>query len=294
MGRQRLELHDRGLERRMVVTLVLLAAVYGGLVAALVLSGVAAAIVGGIAVAVVGAQLLTGDRLVLRVIGAHEVQPGDRPELHAAVNRVCMQADMPKPRVAVAFSSMPNALAVGRTRGGATLCVTSEMLRLLEPAELEAVVAHELAHIQNRDALVMTVASFLSLVAGLIVRFMPNVHAAIRIVAVAGSLVAWALSVLLLRSLSRYRELAADRAAVLVTGRPSALASALMKLDAAAAKKPPKKDLRAVESVSALCFVPARVKTRFGRLTATHPTTERRIAALEALEHQLQRTGPRA
>jgi heat shock protein HtpX len=167
------------------------------------------------------------------------------------------------------------------------------MLYLLEPAELEAVVAHELAHIQNRDALVMTIASFFSLVAGLIVRFMPNIHAALRILAVAASLAAWALSVLLLRSLSRYRELAADRAAALVTGRPSALASALMKLDEDHAKKARKKDLRAVESVAAMCFVPARAKNRFARLVATHPTTERRVAALEALEGQLQRSGPR-
>jgi heat shock protein HtpX len=189
---------------------------------------------------------------------------------------------------------MPNALAVGRTRGGATLCVTTEMLRVLDPPELEAVAAHELAHIQNRDAVVMTVASFLSLVAGLIARFVPNFgHAALRVVAVASTLLAWALSVLLLRSLSRYRELAADRAAALVTGRPSALASALIKLDRAAAGLP-KKDLRAAQSVAALCFVAPQARRRFDRLTATHPTTERRVAALEALEQQLQRTGPRA
>jgi heat shock protein HtpX len=293
MGRPRVELHDPGLQRRMLLTLCLLAAVYGGLVAALVLSGIGAAIVGGIAMAIVGAQLLTGDRLVLRVIGAREVQPDERPELHAAVDRVCIEADMPKPRLAVAASAMPNALAVGRTRGGATLCVTTQMLHVLEPAELEAVVAHELAHIQNRDALVMTIASFFSLVAGLIVRFVPNVHAAVRIVTLAVSLAAWALSAVLLRSLSRYRELAADRAAALVTGRPSALASALMKLDAETQNNPPKKDLRAVESVAALCVVPARAKSRFARLVATHPTTERRVAALEALEGQLQRSGPR-
>jgi heat shock protein HtpX len=294
MARPRIELRDGGLELRMAVTLGLLAVVYAGLIAALVLSGAGAAIVAGIATVIVAVQLLTGDRLVLRVMGAREVTPEQQPELHAAVDRVCMLADMPKPRVAVASNSMPNALAVGRTRRGATLCVTSPMLRMLDPAELQGVVAHELAHIQNRDALVMTIASFLSLVAALIARFMPNVgHAAMRLITLAASLVAWALSVLLLRSLSRYRELAADRAASLITGRPSALASALMKLDGAG-EGLHKKDLRAVQSVAAFCFVPPRVKGRFERLLATHPTKERRLAALDELEQRLQRSGPRA
>jgi heat shock protein HtpX len=237
---------------------------------------------------VVACQLLTGDRLALRMIGAREALPEREPKLHAAVDRVCILADMPKPRVAVASNSMPNALAVGRTRGGATLCVTTAMLRALDPPELEAVVAHELAHIQNRDALVMTVASFLSLVAALVARFVPNFgHVAIRLVAFAATLVAWGLSFLLLCSLSRYRELAADRAAALITGRPSALASALMKLDGAAARLP-KKDLRSTQSVAALCFVPPKAEGRFARLTATHPTAQRRIDALAALEQQLQ------
>jgi heat shock protein HtpX len=289
MARQRVELRDRGLERRMVATLFLLAAVYVGLGAAFVLSGAPTVVVAGIAAVVVAFQLLTGDRLALRMIGAREELPERQPKLHAAVDRVCMLADMPKPRVAVASSSMPNALAVGRTREGATLCVTTAMLRVLDPPELEAVVAHELAHIQNRDALVMTVASFLSLVAALLARFLPNFgHLVMRLVALAATLVGWALSSLLLRSLSRYRELAADRAAALITGRPSALASALMKLDDAAAKVP-KKDLRSAQSVAALCFVEPRAKGRFDRLTATHPTTEQRVEALAALEQRLHR-----
>src|SRR4051794_26934990 len=229
-ARPRVELHDRGLERRMLMTLCLLVLVYAGLITALVLSGAAALIVFGVAAVVVAFQVATADRLVLRAIGAREANP---PELQAAVTRVCMLADMPKPRLMVSPNAMPNALAVGRTRGGATLCVTDTMLRTLEPAELEAVVAHELAHIQNRDALVMTVAGFLSLVAALVARFMPNIgHFAVRAVALVAGLVAWALSVVLLRSLSRHREYAADRTAALVTGRPSALASALLKLDA--------------------------------------------------------------
>ena len=273
----------------MLATLLGLSAVYAGLVVAFVLCGVAAAVVLIVAAAVIAFQLLTADKLALRTLRAREVLPEQVPKLHIAVDRVCMLADMPKPRVAVTTSSMPNALVVGRTRGGATLCVTSEMLRVLEPAELEAVVAHELAHIQNRDALVMTIASFLSLVAALVARFGMNFgHVVVRVVALGATLFAWALSFLLLRSLSRYRELAADRAAALITGRPSALASALMKLDNAAAGLP-KKDLRAAQSIAALCFVPPRPGGRFDRMTATHPTTQRRVDALAALEQRLHR-----
>jgi heat shock protein HtpX len=291
MARPRVQLHDKGLERRMVGTLCLLALVYAGLVTAVILSGVGAAIVFAGAAVVVALQLRTSDRLLLRAIGAREANP---PELEAAVNRVCMLADMPRPRLMVARTSMPNALAVGRTRDEATLCVTTEMLRVLDPPELEAVVAHELAHIQNRDAIVMTIASFLSLVAALVARFIPNLgHAALRVVALVAGLVAWALSALLLRSLSRYRELAADRSAALMTGRPSALASALMKLDRALSAGLPKKDLRAAQSVAAFCIVAPNPRRRFERLVSTHPSTERRIAALAELEQRLQSSGPR-
>src|SRR3954468_6140023 len=142
-ARPRVELHDPGLTRRMALTLFLLAVVYGCLIAALLLSGVAAMVVFGIAAIVVALQLMASDRLLLRAIGAREANP---PELQAAVHRACMLADMPEPRVMVVRTAMPNALAVGRTRGDATLCVTTEMLRALDPPELEAVVAHELAH----------------------------------------------------------------------------------------------------------------------------------------------------
>jgi heat shock protein HtpX len=289
----RVELHDRGLTSRIAITLLLLVAVYAGLLVVLIGSGVASWIVIGIAAVVVGVQLFFGDRLALKAIGAVDASPTHYEALHAAVERACIQADVPKPRVAVSPSSMPNALAVGRTRGGATLCVTHPMLRLLDPPELEAVIAHELAHIQNRDALVMTFASFLSLVAALLVKVSARVgHAAVKAVVLVAALATWLISALLLRALSRYRELAADRAAALITGRPSALASALMKLEDEG-RKVPKKDLRSVEPIAALCIVPTKVRGPFARVTATHPSTERRVAALHALEEQLQRSGPR-
>jgi heat shock protein HtpX len=287
----KIELRDRGLERRMVSTLGLLALVYAGLLAALVLTGVSAALVAALAVVVVTVQLATADRLALRAIGATEVTPDRYPRLHAAVDRVCIQADMAKPRLAVAESVMPNALAVGRTRENATVCVTSRMLELLDPPELEAVVAHEMAHIRHRDALVMTVASFLSLVAAFVAKWGSRVgHVGVRIAVLGIALAGWALSFVLLRALSRYRELAADREAALVTGRPSALASALMKLEEGATQVP-KKDLRAVQPVAALCIVPARVRGRFERIASTHPSVDRRVAALHVLETQLQQSG---
>src|SRR4051794_6026052 len=290
----KVELRDGGLERRMLLTIVLLGLLYAGLVVGLTLAGVSAVVVAVIAAVVVAVQLLTGDRLVLKAIGASEALPRRYPELHAAVDRICMQADMPKPNVAVASSSMPNALAVGRTRGGATVCVTHKMLDLLDPPELEAVLAHELAHIQHRDALVMTVASFFSLVAALVARFGAQFgHVVVRIVVVAIAAVTWAASFVLLRALSRYRELAAARAAALITGRPSALASALMKLDEAASQIP-RKVLRKVEPISALCTPPVGARGRFDRIVATHPHVDRRVAALHALERDLQRPLSRA
>ena len=280
---------DAGLDARMAATLFLLGLLYAGLVVGLVLAGVGELIVFGATAVVVVLQLGFSDRLALRAIGAREIGPDEVPELHTAVDRVCMLADMPRPRVAVASSGVPNALAIGRTRGGATLCVTSRAISLLDPAELQAVVAHELAHIHNRDAMVMTVASFFSVVSATLLRFGVQFgHAVTKLAALGVALVTYTVSFVLLRALSRYRELGADRFAALVTGRPSALASALLKLDEAAASAP-RKDLRAAEGVAAMGFV-SLPGGRFTRgLLATHPSTARRIEALERLEQRLQR-----
>jgi heat shock protein HtpX len=272
----------------MAATLLLLGLLYAGVVAVLVSTGVSVAIVFAVAAVIVIGQLVMSDRMALHAIGAREIGPGELPKLQDALSRVCIQADVPRPRLAVASSSAPNALAVGRSRDGAIVCVTSRAVALLEPAELEAVLAHEVAHIQNRDALVMTVASFFSLVAALVAKYGWRIgHFAARIAVLVVAVAAWAISFVLLRALSRYRELAADRGAVQVTGRPSALASALVKMDEDAARAP-KEDLRAAQPVAALCIRGVPARNTLARLVATHPSTAKRVAALERLEERLR------
>jgi heat shock protein HtpX len=278
---------DRGLEARMASTLLLLGLVYSGLVAGLVVAGVGAVLVFAISAVVAVIHIATTDRLALRAVGAHEVSPQEAPKLHAALDRVCMQMDVPKPRAALADAEVANALAVGRTRGGATVCVTARAVHMLEPAELEAVVAHELAHIENRDAIVMTIASFFSVIAAVVLRVGANFgHFAVRLVAFGLALATYLVSFVLLRALSRYRELAADRVAALVTGRPSALASALVKLDGDATRAP-RQDLRKASPIAALCIAAAPARRWMPAFLATHPSTERRVAALERLERRL-------
>jgi heat shock protein HtpX len=281
---------DRGLEARMASTLFLLGLAYSALIAAVVLAGVSAIVVFSIAAVLAVVQLATSDRLALRAVGAREVTPAQAPKLHAALDRACIQMDMPKPRLMVSELEVANALAVGRTRERATVCVMGRAIRLLDPPELEAVLAHELAYIQNRDALVMTVASFFSLVSALVLRIGFQVgHVAARLLALAIALATYVVSFVLLRALSRYRELSADRVAALATGRPSALASALIKLDDAAARTP-REDMRKAAPVSALCINAAPGRSWLPAALSTHPRTDRRVAALERLERRLQGT----
>jgi heat shock protein HtpX len=278
------------LERRMALTLFLLGALYVSFVWVLWVAGVGALVSALIAVVVAGVQLIAGPKLALAAFKAKEAGPEDLPEVHGAVDRLCMVADLPKPRLAVSELSVPNAFVIGRTRESMVLCVTRDLVRRLEPAELEAVVAHELAHVENRDAMVMTVAAFFSVVALYLIRFAQfGVHQVVKLAILGASLGMYALSFFLLRALSRYRELAADRTAAAMTGRPSALASALVKLDEAMGSASGK-DLRAAEPVAALCLVPMPAKRAWTRLAATHPTTERRLAELERLERQMQGT----
>ena len=290
MASQRTQVQrPRGLGVRIGATLLGLVAVYAALVAALVLSGRWGVVVGGVAAVIVVAQVLAADRLVLRGVGAREVTRAQEPELVAIVERLCVLADLPRPRVAVATSGAPNALAVGSLGRRPTVVVERRLLTDLEPAELEGVVAHELAHVAHRDVAVMTAAAFFSLVAALLTKLaIHGGHAFIRGAALVAAPVAWALSTVLLRGLSRARELAADHTAAQLTGRPSALASALLKVDAAVAGLP-KEDLRRAQPAAALGFAPLPTR-RFGRLLATHPTTERRVAALHAYEVAQQRS----
>jgi heat shock protein HtpX len=285
---------DPGLTARMTLTLFLLGALYVVLVVALLSAGVGAIFVGLIAGGLLLAQLFTSDKLAMHAMGAREVSPQEAPELHAMIERLCVQADLPKPRVAVAQTPMPNAFALGRSPKSATVCATTGIMELLSPAELEGVMAHELTHVQNRDVLVMTIASFFATIAAYIVQFGfffggggDDEDNASFLVLLLVSLAVYAISFFLLQALSRYREFTADRGAGIVTGRPSALASALMKI-AGTMDRIPQRDLRASNELAAFYIFPPNVKSAIGSLFSTHPPLEKRIEKLSELESQLQ------
>ena len=288
---------DTGLQVRMGVTLFLLGLVYVVFVVVLLGVGVNGATVAIIAGGLALVQLFASDKLALAAMGARVVTPQEAPQLHAMIDRLCVQADLPKPRVAVANTRMPNAFAIGRSPKSATVCATTGIMELLSPAELEGVMAHELTHVANRDVLVMTLAGFFATVAAYIVQFgflfggggsygddddNPSFLVLLLV-----SLVVYVVSFLLMQALSRYREFAADRGAAIITGRPSALASALTKISSGM-HAIPQKDLRAASELNAFFIFPAGVGKGIAGLFATHPPMEKRIAALARLESQLQ------
>jgi heat shock protein HtpX len=293
---------DAGLQARMLLTMFLLVVVYAVLVGVLIAVGVSGVTVLVIALALLGFQLFTSDKIAMGTMGVKEVSPAEEPELHGIVERLCVQADLPKPRVCVMETQMPNAFAMGRSQKSATVCATRGILQLLSPAELEGVMAHELTHVINRDVMVMTLASFFAMVASLIVQFgflfgggfgggygrSREAEEAV-FVSIAVAAVVYAISFVLLRALSRYREFAADRGSAVLTGRPSALASALLKLSGTM-ERIPSRDLRGVEGMSAFFIIPARAKNSLMNIFADHPPLEQRLAALERLESQLQGT----
>ncbi|MFH8344950.1 zinc metalloprotease HtpX [Streptomyces sp. NPDC018045] len=290
---------DRGLTSRMVTTMFFIGLLYVVVVGALVvlLKG-AWLVVLLISGAMFVAQFWFSDRIAAFSMGAREVSPEQAPELHGAVDRLCALADMPKPRVAVAESDVPNAFATGRNQKNAMVCATTGLLRRLEPEELEGVLAHELSHVAHRDVAVMTIASFLGVLAGIITRAAlwsgvgrnnRDNNAAIAVLVVTlVSAVVYAVSFLLTRLLSRYRELSADRAAAILTGRPSALAAALTKVTGQMAQIPTR-DLRKAEPFNAFFFAPAFTKESFGRLLSSHPTLEQRLEQLGRISAQLGR-----
>jgi len=289
---------DSGLQARMVVTMFLLGLVYVVLIGVAIGAGGGIGIVALIAAVFFGVQLFASDKIALAAMGAKEVSVAQAPQLHSIIERLCVQADLPKPRVAIIDAAMPNACALGRSQKTATVCATTGLLALLSPAELEGVLAHELTHVVNRDVMVMTIASFFASIAAILVRFgfffgsfgrgSRNGQAAFAAVLVV-SVAVYAISFMLLRALSRYREFAADRGAAVLTGRPSALASALLKIDGTM-ERIPARDLRSATAMNAFFIVPARPKGSFRNLFATHPPLEKRIAALSRLESQLQGT----
>ena len=275
---------DGGLQARMLLTLFLLGVVYVGFVAVMITGGPGLQIALPVVVAVAAAQVFLSDKIALKALGAREVSPQEAPGLHALVERLCVQADLPKPRVAVADTQLPNAFAIGRSQRKATVCVTTGIMNALTPSELEGVIAHELAHVSNRDVLVMTIASFFATVALMIVQ-VGRLGRSFWGLALIG-LIVYALSYVLLLALSRYRELAADRGAALITGRPSALASALLKISGAM-KSVPKEDLRTAGEMNAFFIVPTRAWSALKGLFSTHPRMEKRIAKLSEIEAQL-------
>jgi len=256
-----------------------------------------------VAVVMLILQFSTADKLALATLGAKEVSPQEEPQLHAIVERLCVQANLPKPRVAVIESGMPNACAMGRSPKSATVCATRGILQLLDASELEGVIGHELTHVINRDVLVMTLASFFATLAAMVAQFALFAGAFggggygrgardeeedILLILVISAVV-YAISFLLLQALSRYREFAADRGSAVLTGRPSALASALLKIEGSM-QRTPTRDLRAAEGMSAFFIIPARRKESLMNLFADHPALDKRLAALSRLEAQLQGT----
>jgi heat shock protein HtpX len=240
-------------------------------------------------------QFFFSDKLTLWSMGAKEVSEEEFPQLHATVSRLSQQADLPKPKVAVVDNRVPNAFATGRSQKNAAIAVTTGILNTLDRDELEGVLAHELAHVKNRDMMVMTIASFLSTIAFIVVRWGwlfggggrgRGGNQAPVWVAILASLVVWIISFLLIRALSRYREFAADRGAATITGRPSALASALMKISGRM-DKVPKDDLREEAEMNAFFIIPIKSGV-VGKLFSTHPSTEKRVERLRDLERQLE------
>ena len=306
---------DKGLQARMGLTMFLLGLVFVAFVTALVFVLIAIKLSAGAIIffaVLLGAGLTVGslfysDKIALAASGAQEVTPAQAPELHGVIDRLCALADMPKPRVAIAQTDMPNAFATGRNSKNAVVCVTTGLLKRLDQRELEGVLAHEMSHVAHKDVVVMTIASFVGIIAGLLVRFAfyselfggggrgrgggnNNNGGALPIflIVMAVGIVTYAISFLLIRLLSRYRELAADRAGAMLTGQPSALASALQKVSGAMSRIPTK-DLREAQPLSAFYFAPALRSdtTSLSTLFSTHPSLERRLQQLSEISAQL-------
>ncbi|HUA72267.1 MAG TPA: zinc metalloprotease HtpX [Solirubrobacteraceae bacterium] len=293
---------DSGLQARMLLTIFLLGLVYAVLIAVLIAAGAGAVTIAIVAAGLFAVQLFTSDKIALASMGAREVTPQEAPQLHAIVDRLCVQANIPKPRVAIAQTPMPNAFAVGRSPKTATVCATTGILQLLDPAELEAVLGHEVTHVLNRDVVVMTIASFFASIAAFITQFgfffgggfgggrnnQNNNNGFIFVILISAAV--YVISFLLLQALSRYREFAADRGSAILTGRPSALISALLKIDGGMSRIP-QRDLRAASSELAAFYIfPPKVKQGLSSLFSTHPPLTARIERLQRLEAQLQGT----
>jgi|SRR5215210_5030382 len=293
---------DFGLSSRMVLTSFLLGALYVGF--ALVLFRLLDVGLVPMLLIVVGLavfQYYTSDKIALMASGAKVVTPEQAPELHAMVDRLCAMSDLPKPRVAVIPTEVPNAFATGRSPKHAAVAVTEGLWRRLEPREVEGVLAHELSHVANRDVLVMTLASFFAMLAALLTRFGfygamfggggdrdRSGGAPVWLIIVVVSMLTYVISFVLIRTISRYREYAADRGAALITGAPEQLMSALQKIASDIARIP-QRDLRQVEGMNAFFIVPTNWKSSVGELFMTHPPLEKRLARLALIAQEMGR-----
>jgi heat shock protein HtpX len=299
-------LPDTGLTVRMTTVMFLLGAAFVAIVVGLMYVAPPgwAVIIGLVGIGIAFYQWWNSDRAALRAMRAREVTPEQAPELHGMIDRLCVMADMPKPRVAIADTPLPNAFATGRSPSHSAVCVTTGILDTLTAEELEGVLAHELSHVAHRDGLVRTVAASAGIVAGMVTRGAQfgmlggmgrsrnnnDNGGAIGVVAVLViSLVVYAISFLLLRLLSRYRELAADRAGAYLTQKPAALASALTKVSGQM-NAVPERDLRAAQPMNALFIAPAIRGLTLGTLTATHPPLEQRLDQLATIAANLGQT----
>jgi len=298
---------DHGLTARMTSVMFLLGAVFVGLIVILmfVLPAQWAPIIGLIGIGIAWGQWYFSDTVAMKAMRAREVTPEQAPELHQMIDRLCALADMPKPRVGVADVNVPNAFATGRSPQRSVVCVTTGILGMLTSDEMEGVLAHELSHVAHRDVTVMTIASTAGILAGTLSRGAQygalfgggrrdnnnNNGVPIWLVVLVVSLVVYAISFFLTRLLSRYRELAADRAGALLTGAPSALASALTKVTGDMARIPTN-DLRSAEPFNAFFFAPAFAKGfSISSLFSTHPTLDKRLAELGKIARELGQPG---
>ncbi|HEY7042837.1 MAG TPA: zinc metalloprotease HtpX [Nocardioidaceae bacterium] len=288
---------DAGLTARMSLVMLLVGGLYVTVMAVLIAAGASFLTVVFIAVALGLGQWYFSDKLAMAAMRGREVSPNEAPELHGMIDRLCAMADMPKPRVAIADIDVPNAFATGRSPNHSVVCVTTGILRRLDREELEGVLSHELSHVAHRDVLVMTFAGFLGVAAGLVMRWGFFFGGGGRdrdsnnlpfIVIWLGSIVVYFVSFLLTRVLSRYRELSADRAGAYLTGKPSALASALTKISGEMARIPTR-DLRETQAFNAFMFAPALNRESVSNLFSTHPSLEQRLEQLARISADLSR-----
>lgn len=303
MSRQRQIPRDIGLTARMILAMFLLAVLYLAFVGVLWSAGLSFILIAVIAGGMLLVQYFFSDQLILASLGAHEVTAEDSPDLHALIERLAAQFDLPKPRVAMIESDVPNALATGRNPRNAVVAVTTGILQRLDDSELEAVIGHELTHVKNRDVAVITIASFFATVASFIVqlglwfgllggfggrgRDDEERGAGAVVLVYLASILVWIISFFLIRALSRYRELAADRGSAIITGAPSQLASALLKISGDIGRIP-NVDLRKVEGASALMFFPAISGESLASIFSTHPSLDQRLEQLQRLQAQLE------